>query len=92
MSERSSGLARRLRRALIASGALFALVFTLLAGQLWLGHDPALGDGSGRGERAPRRTHASVLGTVLGLAASAVSDDAEGSSSSAPAPVRSQTS
>jgi hypothetical protein len=82
------------KRALIASGALFAVVFALLAGQLWFGNDPALGEGAARvsTQKPEQELHASVLDTVLGVATGLLDDehgddDGEGSSS-----VRSGTS
>ncbi len=66
-----------LRRALIASAAVFATVFTLLAGQLWLGNDPALGEKSA--QAAPREQeqelHASILDTVLGVATTLLDEE-----------------
>lgn len=90
MTARMSGL----RRALIVSGALFATVFVLLAAQLWLGNDPALGDGSARADarQDDGGARASVWDTVLGAAAGALQDDeGEDEGSSSPA-VSSRTS
>jgi hypothetical protein len=89
MPERSSDRLRLVRRTIIAGAALFAVVFTLLAGQLWLGNDPALGDGSGRAGVKQAETHASVRDAFLGVVTGALSDD-EGRSGART--LRSQTS
>jgi hypothetical protein len=68
-----------LRRTLIASGVAFAVVFVLLAGQLWLGNDPALGRAGGapaaQEREQERELHASVLDTVLGVATSLLDEE-----------------
>lgn len=91
MRDRSPAGLTRLRRTFAASAVLFAVVFVFLAGQMWLGRDPALGDGSARrGQEARPEQHASVLDTVLGVAAAVIQDDDE-HEGGAPA-VRTQTS
>ena len=82
-----------LRRALILSAALFATVFALLAVQLWLGRDPALGQrADGRSAQPQKELHASVLDTVLSVAAGVLRDgDDEDGDGQGPA-VRSSTS
>jgi len=68
---------RGLRRALILSGALFATVFALLAVQLWLGRDPALGDGTRTAAQPREELSASVLDTVDSVAAGIFDDGAD---------------
>ena len=81
------------RGALLATGAAFAVVFVLLAGQLWLGNDPALGEK--RAQAAPQEQeqelHASVLDTVLGVATTLLDEEHDDDDDQAPA-VRSGTS
>ncbi len=64
-----------LKRALIASAAAFAAVFALLAGQLWLGNDPALGESGGQQAAEEQELHASVVDTVLGVATSLLDEE-----------------
>lgn len=82
-----------LKRALIACGAVFATVFTLLAGQLWLGKDPALGEGRAQpaAQEQDQDLHASVLDTVVAVAAGLLDEDHGEGDEQAPA-MRSGTS
>jgi hypothetical protein len=80
------------KRALIATGAAFAVVFVLLAGQLWMGNDPALGEKRTQAAPEEQELHASVLDTVLGVATTLLDDEhGEDDDDRAPA-VRSGTS
>ncbi len=92
MTERQRARIVALKRALIASGAVFAAVFTLLAGQLWLGNDPALGENGGQQSAAEEQElHASVLDTVLGVATGLLDEEHDQDAGQGPA-VRSGTS
>lgn len=78
MTERRRARTAALKRALIASAAVFATVFTLLAGQLWLGRDPAIGDGSTQAaaqQQEEPELHASVIDTVIGVASSLLDEE-----------------
>lgn len=78
MTDRRRARSAALKRALIASTAVFATVFTLLAGQLWLGKDPALGDGSSQAaaqQQEQPELHASVIDTVIGVASSLLDEE-----------------
>lgn len=91
MTDRSLARARALKRTLIASAALFASVFALLAAQLWLGNDPALG--TARATRQPEQDlHASVLDTVLGVASGLLDDEHGDEEDGGSSSVRSGTS
>jgi hypothetical protein len=95
VTDRTRDTLLRTRRVLVAAGALFATLFLLLSLQLWLGRDPALGDGTARApqQQQPRQdTHASVWDTVLGAATGALSDDDHGDSSSQSQPLQSRSS
>lgn len=85
-----------LKRALIASGALFATVFALLAAQLWFGKDPALGDATARvtSQKPEPELHASVLDTVISVASGLLDDEHgdDGEGDDASSSVRSGTS
>lgn len=87
MTERARARMSALRRALIAGGAVFATVFALLAAQLWLGNDPALGDGTARGARQQpsQELHASVIDTVLSVAGGLLDAEHGDDGGSAPA-------
>ncbi len=71
MTDRTRATLRRTRRVLYAAGALFATVFCLLALQLWMGRDPALGKGGEQRGAAPAQStqQASAWDTVLAVAA-----------------------
>jgi uncharacterized membrane protein YfcA len=80
---------RALKRALLASAALFAALLTFLSLQMLLGRDPSVRTGTqaraanpapaseGRGD--------SLVGTVVGVATSILADGDDGEESSAPA-------
>ena len=91
MSARARARVVRVRRTLIAGGALFATVFALLAAQLWLGNDPALGEGAARPAAPEQELHASVLDTVLSVASGLLEEDDGEDDERAPA-MRSGTS
>jgi hypothetical protein len=91
VTERQRARTVALRRALIASAAVFATVFTLLAAQLWLGNDPALGRDGGQPAAQEQELHASVLDTVLGVATSLLDEEHGDEDEQGPA-VRSGTS
>lgn len=95
MTDRSLARARALKRTLIASAALFATVFALLAAQLWLGNDPALGTALGTARATPQPEqdlHASVIDTVLGVASGLLDDEHGDEEDGGSSSVRSGTS
>lgn len=94
---------RMFGRTMMACGALFLAVFVLMAGQLMLGQDPAVG--AGRQQQAPaqvaqrqqgegdwKSAAGSAVGAVIGgvISQAAGDDDHEGSApQSSPAPAQS---
>lgn len=90
------------RRTLLACGALFAVLFTLLAAQMVLGRDPAVGEGSRATQTASTppagsgaRDDGSWVDVALGVVQALASDDDEHGdedSGSSAAPLQSRSS
>jgi hypothetical protein len=88
-----------LRRALVACAALFALLLTFLSLQMLRGRDPAVGTAPVRASApapaaAPKDEEGSVLSSIVGLAASVITDggDEHDDGGGSGASVRTQTS